>query len=90
MSAGPQVGDVSETSGPPGADTSMRERWLWLVVFSVPPGIGMAGFVAVALQRGGLSPTALGVGAATTGIVATVLYVTMIRNANPTDDPAGQ
>jgi hypothetical protein len=83
------MGDVSEPSGPPGRETSMRERWLWLFVFSVPPGIGMAGFVAVALQRGGLSPTALGVGLTTTSIVATVLYVTMIRNANP-PETAGQ
>ena len=62
------------------SETSDRERWLWVLVFSVPPGIGMTGFVAVALQRGGLTPTALGVGTATTAIVATVLYVAMIRN----------
>jgi hypothetical protein len=84
------MGDVSESSGPPGTETSTRERWLWLVVFSVPPGIGMAGFVAVVLERGGLSPTALGIGAATTGIVAAVVYVTMVRNAAPPEEPASQ
>ena len=61
-------------------ETSVRERWLWLVLFSVPPGIGMAGFVAVALGRGGLSPTAIAVGTATTAVVGTVFYVTAIRN----------
>lgn len=72
------------------SETSERERWLWLLVFSVPPGIGMAGFVAVALKRGGLSPTALGVGLATTAAVAALVYVAMIRNATDAgpDGPA--
>lgn len=76
---------MTEASERPGEETSTRERWLWLFVFAVPPGIGMAGFVAVALQRGGLSPTALGVGAATTAAVGTLVYVTMIRNATPAE-----
>jgi hypothetical protein len=68
-------------------ETSVRERWLWLFVFSIPPGIGMAGFVAVALKRGGLSPTAIAVGTATTAVVGTVFYVTAIRNRGGAPGP---
>jgi len=80
---------VTDARERPGEDTSTRERWLWLLVFAVPPGIGMAGFVAVALQRGGLSPTALGVGVATTLAVGALVYVTMIRNATAADPVDG-
>lgn len=76
---------MTDASEVPGEETSTRERWLWLLVFAVPPGIGMAGFVAVALQRGGLSLTAIGVAVTTTTAVALLVYVTMIRSAEPTE-----
>ena len=60
-----------------GRGTSRWEALVWLAVLSVPPGIGMVGFVAVATAGGAVTTEAIVAGVATTGLIAGVLTVVL-------------
>ncbi|MFD1585660.1 hypothetical protein ACFR9U_01595 [Halorientalis brevis] len=60
-----------------GRGTSRREALVWLAVLSIPPGVGMVGFVAVAMAGGAVTPGAIAAGVATTGLIAGVLTVVL-------------
>lgn len=55
------------------------QRIGWILLFSVPPGVGMVGFVAVALQRGAVTPVAVAIGVVTTlAVAALVAYSSVV------------
>lgn len=57
--------------------TSRREALVWLAVLSIPPGIGMIGFVSVAMAGGAITPGAVAAGIATTLVIAGVIAATV-------------
>jgi hypothetical protein len=69
-------------------DASDRERLLWGLVFSVPPGIGMVGFVAVSVADGAVTPTGLAAGGVTTAAVLS-LFLASIYFGDDAGDGSG-
>lgn len=69
-------------------DMSRREKIAWVLVFSVPPGIGITGLASFVLDQGALSPWSIAAGllAALTlgGSVGAALYF------DPDEDPEGR
>lgn len=64
-------------------DTSRRERVLWILVLSVPPGIGVGGFASVGLGGGTVTLLSAGMGVATTLVIA-VLVAGALATGSPT------
>lgn len=65
---------MSETPAPA---TSQREAYLWVVLLSVPPGVGMVGFVSVALAGGAVTPGGVAAGIATTLVIGGLIFATL-------------
>jgi len=66
---------------------SRRERLLWIAVFSVPPCVGMTGFVAISFYNGALAPVAVGVGLLTGLAVGALVGGAFYLGPDEDDDP---
>lgn len=71
-----------------GTETSRREALVWIVLLSVPPGLGMMGYVSVALQRGAFTPSAFAAGLLTTLAIATLVYAAVRFGSAEDEEPA--
>ncbi|MFB6142681.1 MAG: hypothetical protein ABEJ30_04990 [Halorientalis sp.] len=71
---------MDDTARPPepGETMSDRERVLWVLLFGVPPGIGVAGYTSVMFHGGALTLRATGAGLVTAlvlgGLVGAALF----------------
>lgn len=50
-----------------------REALGWALLFSVPPGVGVTGYVTMVIERGPVDPVAVAVGAVTTLAIFTLV-----------------
>jgi hypothetical protein len=69
--------------------TGRSEAALWTFVLSIPPGIGVTGFVSVALQHGAITLAAVAGGLLTTLAVAGLVFL-MVRGGPEGHVPDGE
>ncbi|WP_247009906.1 hypothetical protein [Halorientalis litorea] len=55
------------------ADMGRRERVLWVLVFALPPGVGITGYVSVMFERGALTPRAVAAGLLTAVVLGSLV-----------------
>lgn len=64
-------------------DDSTRQRIVWTLLLSVPPGIGMTGFAAVGLAGGALTMEAVAAGVVTTLVIGGFLLLVFTSGSEP-------
>lgn len=67
-----------------------RETFAWALVFSVPPGVGIAGFAAFVIGRGEFDPMAILAGFGTTLVIFVIVaYAFSVGSADEDREGGG-